>query len=78
MTDAQHPDSRRITVNLTGRAVTAMDSTAHTLGVSRTDVVSRALLAYAWIVEQDIAGYAVGVQSGWSELGPVFMPVKIL
>lgn len=41
----------RITVNITEKASQALDSTAKLEGVTKTDIVNRAINAYAFLIE---------------------------
>jgi hypothetical protein len=49
-------DPSRITVNLTDRSVTALDTLASVEELSKTDVVNRALQIYDFIVKQRVKG----------------------
>jgi hypothetical protein len=58
----------RVTVNLIPKAWDAVSETAERLQLSRTDVINRALQAYAWLEEEGAAGAEVFVRSKGGEL----------
>jgi hypothetical protein len=67
MDDAQTASSvevHRVTVNLIPKAWEAANATAALLGLSRTDVINRALQAYAYIEAELAGGSEVLVRSG--------------
>lgn len=66
-------DQRRITVSLTPDAEKALDQTVERRGLSKTDVVSRALVAYAYLDEQTAAGARVLVRQGNTTEGIRFL-----
>lgn len=55
---------RRTTVVLVPRAQEALDKTAERMGLSKTDVMNRAIQAYAFMEEQMTAGATVLVRRG--------------
>ena len=63
MTDAQTTDFHKVTVNLIPKAWEAANATAALLGLSRTDVINRALQAYAFLEQATAAGSEVLVRS---------------
>lgn len=52
----------RITVNVTKRAKNSLDTTAEREYMTKTDVVNRALNAYAFLMELQSEGATVSVQ----------------
>ena len=54
----------KVTVNLIPKAWDAANATATLLGLSRTDVINRALQAYAFFEETRAGGSEVFVRSG--------------
>ena len=54
----------KVTVNLIQLAWDAANETAALKGLSRTDVINRALQAYAWLEQQEAEGAEVFVQKG--------------
>jgi len=62
-TRAEAPgELHKVTVNLTQKSWDAANETAALLGLSRTDVINRALQAYAWLEQQAADGAEVLVQ----------------
>lgn len=57
-------DQRRITVGLNPRAQEALDQTAERMGLSKTEVVNRALQAYAYLEERTASGATILVRRG--------------
>ena len=67
MKDAQATvpvEYHKVTVNLIPKAWDAANETATRLGLSRTDVINRALQAYAFIEQVTAGGSEVLVRSG--------------
>lgn len=62
MSDEAPQAAGRITAPLIGEAVIALENTARTLGLSKTDTVNRALQAYAFLVTLQETGGAVYVR----------------
>ena len=58
----------KVTVNLIQLAWDAANKTATLKGLSRTDVINRALQAYAWLEEEAAAGAEVFVRPKDGEL----------
>ena len=56
-------ESRKVTVNLIPRAWEAANETAALLGLSRTDVINRALQAYAFFEKTAAEGSQILVRS---------------
>lgn len=52
-------ETRRVSAILIPRAQDALDQTAKRMGLTRTDVVNRALQAYAFLEEQMTAGATI-------------------
>jgi hypothetical protein len=63
MTGSQSDEPHKVTVNLIPRAWAAADDTASLLGLSRTDVINRALQAYAWFERATADGGEVLIRS---------------
>ena len=57
-------EPRRTTVVLIPKAQEALDSTAERTGLTKTDVMNRALQAYAFLEEQVAAGAKILVRRG--------------
>jgi len=57
-------EPRRTTVVLIPRAQEALDGTAARMGLTKTDVMNRALQAYAFLEEQWAAGATILVRRG--------------
>jgi hypothetical protein len=57
-------EPRRTTVTLIPKAQEALDRTADRLGLSKTDVMNRALTAYAFLEEEWSAGAKILVRHG--------------
>ncbi len=57
-------EHHKVTVNLIPKAWEAANETASLLGLSRTDVINRALQAYAFFEQVVAAGSEVLVRSG--------------
>lgn len=55
-------ETRRTTVVLVPKAQEALDQTAARTGLSKTDVINRALQAYAFLEEQAAGGAKILVQ----------------
>jgi len=56
-------ESRKVTVNLIPKAWDAANATATLLGLSRTDVINRAIQAYAFFEQTRADGSEVFVRS---------------
>jgi predicted transcriptional regulator len=59
-------EPRRITIALIPKAQEALDRTAERTGLSKTDIMNRAIQAYAFLDEQVVAGAKILVQRGKS------------
>jgi predicted transcriptional regulator len=57
-------EPRRMSVSLVPRAQEALDATAERTGLSKTDVINRALQAYAFLEEQWADGAKILVRRG--------------
>lgn len=57
-------EPRRTSVSLIPRAQEALDATAERTGLSKTDVINRALQAYAFLEEQHADGAKILVRRG--------------
>lgn len=47
----------KVTVNLVDKALSSMEAASALEGLSKTDVINRALQMYVWILEHQTLGY---------------------